>query len=464
MEPAIGVLHKAAVMDVLDVALAAVDPYRAVLKALTTHPDALKSLARLAPEGNIYVVGAGKAGAAMGRATGDALSERISAGLVIVKDERSDLNEGSPAQSAIPNAQRAPESAIRVVEASHPVPDSRGVAATQELVSLVERAGEGDLVVCLISGGGSALLTLPAEGIGLEDVQAVTDLLLRAGATINELNAVRKHLSSVSGGQLARIASPARVLSLILSDVAGSPLDVIASGPTAPDTTTFADSLAVLARRANDGDWERKVPSCVLDRLRSGAAGGLPETPKPGDHLFANVTNVLVGSNVVAVEAAASRADALGFNTAIISTYLEGEARVVGQVLAGVAREVVEYGRPLARPACLLFGGETTVTVRGDGVGGRNTEVALGAALALDGLGPDVVVVSLATDGGDGTSPGAGGIVDGTTIDRGRVAGLDALDALHNNDSYTYFSSLGDAIMIGPTGTNVNDIMGIFVF
>ena len=318
-----------------------------------------------------------------------------------------------------------------------------------------------DLVLCLISGGGSALLTLPAEDIALEEVQTVTGLLLRAGATINELNAVRKHLSDVSGGQLARIASPARVLSLILSDVTGSPLDVIASGPTVPDPTTFADALAVLARY---GIIESVSGGARVGRLRAGTAGDIAETPKPGDPLFANVTNVLVASNVLAVEAAAARAREMGLNASIVSTYLEGEARVVGRVLAGIAREVVEYGRPVERPACLLFGGETTVTVRGDGVGGRNTELALSAALALDGLGPSALIASLATDGGDGASPSAGGMVDGTTLDRGRAAGLDAQAFLDNNDSYTYLSSLGDDIMTGPTGTNVNDIMAVFVF
>jgi hydroxypyruvate reductase len=334
------------------------------------------------------------------------------------------------------------------------------VAATADLVKLVEGAGLDDLVVCLISGGGSALLTLPAGGITLQDVQVVTGLLLRAGATINELNAVRKHMSGVSGGQLARVAAPARVLSLILSDVTGSPLDTIASGPTVPDPTTFADALTVLERY---GVMER-VPVSVLDRLERGVAGEVAETPKPGDPLFRKVTNLLVASNVLAVEAAAGKARTLGFNTSIVSTYLEGEARVVGQVLAGMAREVVEYGRPLERPACLLFGGETTVTVRGQGIGGRNTELALSAALALDGLGAGVVVASLATDGGDGVSPSAGGIVDGRTLVRGRAMGLDAQASLDNNDSYTYLAALGDAIMTGPTGTNVNDIMAVFVF
>jgi hydroxypyruvate reductase len=444
-----GPSHKAAVMEVLNPALAAADPYRAVVNALTWRLPA-QLLASLSPNGKVYVVGAGKAGAAMTRAAQDVLGERVAGGLVIVKDDRRPTTDD----------RRLGQSSIRLVVAGHPVPDERGVAAAAELVRVVEGVGRDDLVVCLISGGGSALLTLPAAGISLEDIQAVTGLLLRAGATINELNAVRKHLSGVSGGQLARIAAPARVLSLILSDVTGSPLDVIASGPTVPDPTTFAEALDVLERYGiTEG-----VPRSVLDRLEHGVAGQLAETPKPGDPLFRDVTNLLVASNVLAVEAAAGKARELGFNTSIISTYLEGEARVVGRVLAGMTREVVEHRRPLARPACLLFGGETTVAVRGDGIGGRNTELALSAALALDGLGSDVVVASLATDGGDGISPSAGGIVDGTTLVRGRALGLDGQASLDNNDSYTYLSALGDAIMTGPTGTNVNDIMAVFVF
>jgi hydroxypyruvate reductase len=250
------------------------------------------------------------------------------------------------------------------------------------------------------------------------------------------------------------------VLALILSDVTGSPLDVIASGPTAPDPTTYADALQVLEHY---GVIDR-VPAPVAERLRRGASGELPETPKPGDPVFSSVCNVVVASNVSAVEAAAARARQLGCNTIIMSTFVEGEAAEVGKVLAGVAKEIAAYDRPVPRPACVLFGGETTVTVRGGGTGGRNTELALAAARALAGLGPDLVVASFATDGGDGTSPSAGAIADGTSIDRGKALGLDAARFLTDNDSYTYWAKLGDAIMTGPTGTNVNDVMAVFVF
>ncbi|HKP52831.1 MAG TPA: glycerate kinase [Chloroflexia bacterium] len=430
-------------MSVLNAALQAADPYLATLRLLNFELDIISNL----NDGKGYVVGAGKAGEAMARAAEEVLGERIASGLVVVK-------EGYTGTGG------APLSRVMVCEAGHPVPDERGVSATTRLLEIVNGAQSGDLVICLISGGGSALLTAPAEGISLEDVQETTRLLLRSGATINELNAVRKHLSRISGGQLARAAAPAHVLSLILSDVTGSPLDVIASGPTAPDPTTYADALGIIERYG----LLDEAPGTVLARLQAGAAGEVEETPKPGDALFDRVTNRLVASNVIAVEAAADYARILGLDTLIGTTFLEGEAREIGSALAGVAKEIVSYGRPVSRPGCVLFGGETTVTVRGEGVGGRNTELALGAALALEGWGPDVVVASLATDGGDGTSPSAGAIADGTTIDRGKSLGIDAHSALARNDSYSYWHELGDAIMTGPTGTNVNDMMAVFAF
>ena len=438
--------YRDTVTNVLRAALST-DPYTATLIALAGDAGAQKALSSIPPNGKIYVVGAGKAGAAMSRAAEAALADRIASGLVIVKDGHTSTG-GAPLER------------IALREASHPVPDGRSVAATAELLQLVQSAGEGDLVICLISGGGSALLTQPAEGIALADVQAVTEALLKSGASINELNAVRKHLSAVSGGQLARIASPAGVLSLILSDVVGSPLDVIASGPTVPDPTSFSYALSILERYNLLG----AISPMIVSRLRAGLSQLFAETPKPGDPIFRGVTNVLVAGNAQAVEAAAEAAHRFDLNTAIITTYLEGEAREVGRMLAGIAREIAQYDRPMLRPACLLFGGETTVTVRGTGVGGRNSELALSAAIHLRGLGPRALVAALATDGGDGPSPGAGGIVDGTTIDRGSKLGLDAQASLANNDSYTYLSRVHDALVTGPTGTNVNDVMAVFVF
>ena len=431
-------------MAVLNAALKAADPYLAVRNALESQPFLQKPLPS---GGKIYIVGAGKAGAAMARAVEDVLGNCIASGLVLIKEGHTD-------------AGKLPLERITLREASHPVPDSRCIDATGEVLKIAEGSGENDLLLCLISGGASSLLTAPATGITLADIQDVTTLLLRSGATINELNAVRKHLSGVSGGQLARIAAPAHVLSLVLSDVTGSPLDVIGSGPTAPDPTTFGDALTILERYG----LLDEAPRPVMVRLLKGAQGNISETPKPGDPLFEKVSNVIVASNVIAVDAAASCAHDAHLNSMIVSTYIEGEAREVGKVLAGLAKEVVASGRPVERPACLLFGGETTVTVRGNGKGGRNTELALGAALALDEMGEDVVIASLATDGGDGSALCAGAIVDGTTIDKARALGLDAHQYLADNDSYTFLEKLGSTIQTGPTGTNVNDVMAIFVF
>jgi hydroxypyruvate reductase len=282
----------------------------------------------------------------------------------------------------------------------------------------------------------------------------VTNRLLRAGATIGELNTVRKHLSALKGGQLAGRAAPATVVALILSDVVGSPLDVIASGPTVPDPSTYGDALAVLDRYELRG----AIPAAARTHLEQGAAGTIPETSKPGDPLFERVITHIVGDNRRAALAAVEAARALGLHAALLSTYIEGEAREVGRVLAGIAKELHAGDQPLSRPACLVAGGETTVTVRGDGQGGRNQELALGAALALDGWGAGVAVATLATDGGDGSGDAAGAFADGTTVARARAAGLDAQAALAANDSFHFWQALGDAVVTGPTGTNVNDL------
>lgn len=450
MEHIGGVHHRAIVLQVLNAALQAADPYLAVLSALRAEDTGAYN--------KIYVIGGGKAGAAMARAIEESLGERIVRGLVIVKEGHNEKTGGAPLPLQAQDQGRLLQR-IELVEAAHPVPDGRCIAATSRMLEIADAADEDSLVICLISGGGSALLASTVDGISLEDLQATTGALLRSGATINELNAVRKHLSNVSGGQLARRASPARVLSLILSDVTGSPLDAIASGPTAPDPTTFGDALAIIERYG----LVEQLSTSVLNRLTRGAAGEALETPKPGDPLFSNVQNRIIASNVTAVEACARRATELGLSSMIVSTFVQGEASEVGIMLASIAKEVATYGRPVQPPACLLFGGETTVTVRSKGVGGRNTELALSAAIALDGLGHDVVVASFATDGGDGTSPSAGAIADGTTIERAKALGLDAHAALNNNDSYTFWSTLGDAIMTGPTGTNVNDVMTVLV-
>jgi hydroxypyruvate reductase len=326
------------------------------------------------------------------------------------------------------------------------VPDENSVRGAQAVVDLAREATDRDLVICLISGGGSALLTLPAPDLTLDHVQAFTDALLRSGATIDEVNTVRKHCSQIKGGQLVGLAAPATVATLVLSDVVGDPLDVIASGPTVPDSTSVAQALRVLDRygvAVVEEDWLR-------------------ETPKPGDPAFERVQHIVVGSNRMAARAAVEKARRLGFSGLLLSTYVEGEAREVAKVAAALAKGVRAHGDPCPPPACLVWGGETTVTVRGEGKGGRNQELALSTALALEGWS-NMLVMALATDGTDGPTDAAGAIVTGETIARAREQGLDPRAALENNDSYTFFDRMGDLIRTGPTGTNVNDLLFILV-
>lgn len=385
----------------------------------------------------VWVVGFGKASVPMARAAEEVLGDWVSGGVVVTKH-----GDGARLRR------------VEVLEASHPLPGPDGVVAAGRVVEVVRAAKEEDLVLCLISGGSSALLCLPAEGLALEDKVAATDLLLRSGASIGEINAVRKHLSAVKGGQLARAAYPARVVGLVVSDVLGNPLDVIGSGPLSPDPTTYGDALGVLGRYG----LLNRVPQAVRHRLERGAAGELPETPKPGDPVFDRVSLHVVASVVEGVEGAKAEADRLGYRTLILTTWMEGEAREVGRMVAALAREEVLKDRPASKPACLIMGGEPTVTVRGDGRGGRNQELALAAALGLAGL-EGVLVATLATDGTDGPTDAAGAFADGATVGRGRSQGLEAERYLANNDSYTFFEALGDLIRTGPTGTNVNDLV-----
>ena len=389
----------------------------------------------------VIVVGMGKASARMTAALEGMLGARISAGLVVTAD-------GYGVATTM----------VEVVKAGHPIPDERGLAAAQRIAALVASAGEEDLVIVLISGGGSALFSLPAEGLTLSDLSRVNELLLSSGATIQEINTVRKHLSQVKGGQLARRAFPAQLLALVLSDVPGDPLDAIASGPTAPDPTTFVQAKQILQHY---GLW-MKIPSPVRFHIEDGLCGNVPETPKPGDPLFEQVSNVIVGSGTVAASAAQAEGERLGYRTLLLTTSLEGEAREVGTNLASLAREVVHYGRPVQTPALILAAGETTVTVRGTGKGGRNQELVLSAALGIDGLA-NVVIASLGTDGRDGPTDAAGGMVDGETVARMRAQGIDPGRALANNDAYTALQGSGDLMMTGPTGTNVADLCFLIV-
>jgi hydroxypyruvate reductase len=347
---------------------------------------------------------------------------------------------------------------IHLHEAGHPIPDEAGLNGTLEIARRLHGLTARDLVICLISGGGSALMTLPASPISLVDLQNTTDLLLRGGATINQLNAVRKHLDTIKGGGLARRAAPAQLVTLVLSDVIGDPLDVIASGPTVPDSSTFQDAWAVSEEL---GVWPR-MPQSAQERLQRGRDGRVAETPKPGDASFAQSTTIVVGSNKQAAEAALRTAITQGWTTLDLGSMMEGEAREVGRTLGSLARSIALEGRPYARPACVIAGGETVVTVHGSGRGGRNQEVALGAAVALRDI-PDAMVISFGTDGTDGPTDAAGAIADGTTLTRARALGLNQRDALTRNDSHHFFEALGDLLLTGPTRTNVNDLMFIFV-
>ncbi len=440
--------HREVAMELVRAALLAVAPDAAVRRHLTVDGDALRvgggEAVDLSRVERLVVVGAGKASLPMVRAVEAALGDRITGGLVITKTGHLDGD--------LPRR-------VDMAEASHPLPDEAGVQATARLVQQLVGLTERDLVLCLISGGGSALMTLPVDGVTLAELEALNGLLLAAGAPIEQINAVRKHLSQVKGGQLAVRAAPARVVSLILSDVVGNPLDVIASGPTAPDSSSFSDALEVLRRH----DLLDRAPAAVVAHLRRGAAGEVPDTPGPEHAALAGVHNCIIGSNELAAEAAAARAEALGLRSMVLSTYVQGEAREVARVHAAVLREQALRGGPLARPACVIAGGETTVTIRGQGKGGRNQELALAAALDLDGL-DDVLLVALATDGGDGPTDAGGALADGTTVARGHALGLSALDHLERNDAYPYFAALGDLLLLGPTGTNVNDLTMLLAF
>ena len=444
-----------AIQAVQDAALAAVDPGRAVHRHLKREGDFLVVADRRYDLGRfdrVWIAGGGKAATPMVAALADILGERLDGGVVITKYGHSGLGiEDSAAGVG--------ESPVVLREAGHPIPDEAGVDGARQLVGSVKGGGPNDLVICPISGGGSALLTLPVSGIELADLQSLTGQLLRSGATINELNTVRKHLSQIKGGELARMAAPGMVISLILSDVVGDLLDVIASGPTSPDPTTYAEAWAVLERY----QLIEIAPKPILSRLRAGLDGKVAETPKADDPIFERVQNVIVGSNRLAAEAATAKAQELGFNALLISTFVEGEAREVARVAAALVKEIVRYRRPVAPPACIVWGGETTVTVSGDGLGGRNQELALAAAMALEGWS-DVLVVALATDGTDGPTDAAGAIATGETAERARQQGLNPADYLARNDSYHFFQQLGDLIVTGPTQTNVNDLLLLFVY
>lgn len=400
----------------------------------------------------IFATGMGKASARMAVGLEQVLGDRLSGGLIAVKAGHVE-----------------PLSRIRLVESSHPVPDDRSASAATAILNLGASLGttltDRDLVIVLVSGGGSALLCAPASGLSLADKIATTKLLLSCGATINEMNCVRKHLSAVKGGRLARALAPATVLTLILSDVIGDDLDAIASGPTVPDPTTFADALEIVRRYG----IEDTLPLSVAEHLRAGAAGGASapaETPKPGDAVFSRTKTVLVGTNRLALAAAESEARRLGYNSLVLSSRITGEAREVAQVFLGIGKDIAASGFPLKRPACVIAGGETTVTLRGPGRGGRNQEMALAF---LDSLGRSpkdgegLTFLSAGTDGNDGPTDAAGAVVDLALHRSALKQGLDSAACLGANDSYTFFESAGGLVKTGPTNTNVCDVQVLIV-
>ncbi len=445
------VLHNAPavrgrMLAILEAALAAVRPDQAVKAQLRRRGDRLlvgDQTIDLAGCERIFVVGAGKAGAPMAQAVEDLLGSRISAGLVVVKE-----GHGGPTKR------------IELAEAGHPAPTEAGLAAGKRVLALAQQANAHDLVIVLLSGGGSALLEATAR-IDLADLQAMTAALLACGATINEINCLRKHMSLLKGGQLAQAAAPARLVTLVLSDVVGSPLDVIASGPTVADTTTWFDAWAIVEKY----DLPARLPQAVLTRLRAGVAGSLPDTPKVGDSAFARSHVIVVGDNRVAAQAAVRQAEALGYNSLLLSTFIEGEASQVALVAAALAKEILAGSGPLPPPACLVLGGETTVTLSTSarvGTGGRNQELGLAAALVLQGVA-GVTLAALATDGSDGPTDSAGAMVDGGTVRRGVALGRSAADALRCHDAYPFLQASGDLLRSGPTQTNVNDLIVVLV-
>ncbi len=419
--------------------LSAVDPERAVLRHCRLSGEHLAVGGRefdLSRFSNIYVVGAGKASAPMAAALEQLLGERVTGGLINVK-----------------HGHAAALSKIRQVEAGHPIPDEAGCGGAREIMDIAGSAGKNDLVFCVFSGGGSALLPLPDSGITLADKQQTTQALIDCGAVIHEINALRKHLSGIKGGKLARAAHPGALVSLILSDVVGDDLDVIASGPAVPDASSFVDCLRIVDKYG----IRDRLPDSVIETLVAGRNGKIAETPKAGDDVFFNTFNQIVGSNIEAVLAAEAEARRLGYHTLALSSLIEGDTREAAHFHCAILREIRKTGRPLSPPACILSGGETTVKVVGNGKGGRAQEFALASACEIDGVS-DVAVLCAGTDGTDGPTDAAGAFADSTTIPRAADADLDPDAALANNDAYPFFQTLDDLLVTGPTKTNVMDL------
>ncbi len=428
------------VVETLEFTLASVDPHRLVAQQVRRRRDKLIVDREIIPlddfEGT-FVAGAGKASGAMAEALEPILADRLKGGLVVV-----------------PSGQQPPKlSRVKSVAASHPTPDQNSVKAARELVSIVQKLSDRDLLICLISGGGSALLSLPAEPLTIEDKGTVARLLMNAGASIVELNTVRKHLSAIKGGWLARRSAAGRIVSLVISDVVGDRLDSIASGPVSPDPTTFSDAIAILRKYNLWGS----IPRDAAEILDQGSRGHLPETPKASDPCFQKISYHVLGNNKIACASAQRYLRSKGIKAKILTSSVTGEARHLGSFIGSMAREIVTSDEPFRRPCALIVGGETTVRVTGSGVGGRNQECAMACAREIQRLG-GVAVASIGTDGIDGPTDAAGAIVDGKTLSRSAALNLSFEESLDQNDSYRFFQPLSDLVMTGRTNTNVNDV------
>lgn len=430
-------------------AISAVNPAHAIKKHISLKDNRLILYSDGEPYRNfdienfkrIFVVGSGKATAPMARAIEEILGKLITGGCISVK-------YGYTEELSM----------IDTIEASHPVPDENGLATAKRIKELLLNTEENDLVISLISGGGSALLPLPPDSITLDEKRETTNLLLRCGATIHEVNSVRKHLSLVKGGNLARAAYPATVINLMISDVVGDNMDVIASGPFIPDNSTFQDAIDILQKyKIMDS-----VPESVSEYLESGSLGKIEENPGRDSPIFQRITNHIIASNIIALKSAKDESEKRGYNSIILSSAFEGETKDVAFFHSKIAREVLDSSNPIDRPACIISGGETTVTVTGKGLGGRNMEYALHGAIFINGYS-NITLCSVGTDGTDGPTDAAGAISDGYTLEKATKKGLDITEYIKNNDSYNFFKELGDLIITGPTNTNVMDIRIILV-
>jgi len=430
-------------------ALAAVDPSTILKDRIRIDGDHLS----IKIEGNsekvfdlkgidkIFLVGTGKATSAMAQAIEEIFDDRITRGIITTK-----------------YGHRLPLKKTEIIEAGHPLPDRKGYEGAKKIQRLLKDSGPKDLVIFLLSGGGSALLPFPSGQIDLKEKQEVTQFLLDCGADINEINTIRKHISKIKGGWLAKWAYPSTVIGFILSDVVGDHLDVIGSGPTVPDPSTFEEALEILKKY----NLLNEISPSIRRHLQSGKEGKVEETPKPQEVIFDRVYNSLLGSNILALLAAKEEAMALGFNTLILSSSIEGDTREAARLHTAIAKEVISTGNPIQKPACILSGGETTVTIKGKGLGGRNQEFALAGALEISGA-DKVVLLSGGTDGTDGPTDATGAVADHTTVQRGKSLGLDPNFYLENNDAYPFFEKLGDLLITGPTHTNVMDVRILLV-